>query len=54
MQLREDMGLILRRNGIKVMTRIPFRCYTCGGDNHGRDCPSHQGGRLQIYIAQEA
>lgn len=29
--------------------RKPIWCCTCGKDHLQRDCPQHQGGRLQIY-----
>lgn len=34
--------------------RKPLRCWTCGGEHHWSECPSHQGGRPHIYSAQEA
>ena len=34
--------------------RKPLRCLNCGGEHHKKDFPSHQGGRPQIYNAQEA
>ena len=31
-----------------------LECWTCGKEHYKRDCPHNQGGRPQIYSAQEA
>ena len=31
-----------------------LECWTCGKEHLKRDCPQNQGGRIEIYNAQEA